>query len=214
MCSLLWRSILAEFIKSMLDRRYSGRVGTVLVVCCKTSPGEYASSSSSMMIRRFWSWAASLARMRASSINFTRVARMECGQSTGPFALATPRAILSRRFEGGTTPLNGVKRCAGNASSVCGVVRRALLRRDGAQRRTRASRRVCSGFQSDSGSSWFELFQLSVLFLFAAGTRNATDARGGVRVIGVCGADSDADRFEDGRRGRGGCGRAMANGES
>jgi hypothetical protein len=131
MLSLLLRSILADFMKSMLDWRYSGRVGTVLVVCCRTSPGEYESSSSSMIIRYFWSWPASLARTRASSINLTRVARMECGHSSGPFALATPRATLSSKLEGGTTPLKGVNRCAGNASRVYEMVSLTLLRRDG-----------------------------------------------------------------------------------
>jgi hypothetical protein len=34
---------------------------------------------------------------------------------------------------------------------------------------TLESNKVCSGFHSKSGSSWFELVQLSVLFLFGVG---------------------------------------------
>jgi hypothetical protein len=118
MLSLSLRSILAVFIKSMLDWRYNGRLGAVFVLWRKASPASYAKSSSSVMTAQFSSSAASFARTRASSISFTRVARMEWGQSTGPLAFDTPRAILSSRFEGGMGPLNGVRRCAGRASRV------------------------------------------------------------------------------------------------
>jgi hypothetical protein len=122
--SLFLRSSLLGFKKSMLDCRYNGRLGGVLVVCCNTSLlpwSEYSkllSSSSSRMALRRATWVASFAWRRASSISFTRVARKECGQSSEPLACDTPRAILSRRLEGGTAPLNGVRRWEGKASSV------------------------------------------------------------------------------------------------
>ena len=62
--------------------------------------------------------ASSFALLRANSKSLTRVARMECGQSEGPLAWETPRAILSRRLDGGMGPLKGVTRCAGSASKV------------------------------------------------------------------------------------------------
>jgi hypothetical protein len=130
---------------------------------------EHANSSSSVMVvLLFSSSAVSLARMRASSTSFARVARMEWGQSTGPFALETPRAILSSRFDGGTGPLNGVSRCAGRASRV--------LERS----------KIWSGFHSQSISSWFELFQLSVLFLFVlVGKNKEGEHIGEAQVRGV-----------------------------
>ena len=104
---------------------------------------------------------------------------MECGQSLGPLAEATPRATLSSRLGGGTEPTKGVMRWAGRASRV-------LVRR-----------RTCSGCHSTPGSSQsrFELFQESVLLrLFVPGRRICEVT--GERVTGVRGPAEDADEVE------------------
>jgi hypothetical protein len=73
-------------------------------------------------------------------------------------------------------PLKGVTRWAGRASSVL------------------ESKRTCSGFQSHSCSSWLlELFQLSMLVLFA-GEKRKEEEHGGVR--GVCGDEAMDEREE------------------
>ncbi len=106
-------SSLEDCIKSILDCLYRGRLGPVLVVCWRTSLSE-GSSSAIVSLE-----VSSVVRLRASSTILARVARREWGHSMGPFADMTPRAILSRRLDGGTGPLNGVNRCEGRASKVC-----------------------------------------------------------------------------------------------
>lgn len=115
MLELSWRLVLAGCIKSILDCLYKARLRPMLVVCCS---GASSVLSSSAMVPLPGPSRDSLVRTRASSTILARVARVECCQSL-PFASATPRAILSRRFEGGTGPLKGVSRCEGNASRVC-----------------------------------------------------------------------------------------------
>jgi hypothetical protein len=78
-------------------------------------------------------------------------------------------------------------------------------RKDG----TLESNRTCSGFQSYSNSSGpFELFQLSVLFLFA-GERMKGEPQDGVR--GVCGEEAIEEREE---RLSGSCGRGITRASS
>ena len=67
-------------------------------------------------------------------------------------------------------------------------------RKKNRKRYTLDSNRTCSGFHSHSWSSGpFELFQLSVLFLFA-GEKGKEDAHGG--VLGVRGDEARDEREE------------------
>lgn len=63
------------------------------------------------------------------------------------------------------------------------------------KRRTLCNRRVCSGFHSGSISfaSKFELFQLSVLYLFVFVVNRGS---GSARLVGVCGVDPEPEMRE------------------
>jgi len=99
----------------MLDWRYGALLRLIRLEGLRTSRDSSSSQDSSAIPAM---GVLSLARRRASSTILARVARCEWGQSAGPLASATPRAILSSRLEGGTGPLNGVSRWDGNASRV------------------------------------------------------------------------------------------------
>ncbi len=74
---------------------------------------------------------------------------------------------------------------------------------------TLTSKRICSGFQSNSISfppSQFELFQLLELFLVVLTEKNGS---GSSRLVGVCGAES-GDIREDTSRERGGRGSTVS----
>lgn len=147
-------------------------------------------------------------------MSLTRVARREWGQSTGPLACETPRAILSRRLDGGIGPLKGVTRWAGRASRVWkGVNDEDKKVKDGIL--ALESNRTCSAFHSYSESSGpFELFQLSVLFLLGCGGTKM-DGQGDPQLRGVLGEAAEAkERSEGVRRGTGGRGRTRATGEA
>ena len=120
---IVWLSLMLSFllgsasgIKSMLDWRYNVLLRLMRLDGFRTERGSSSSPDSSAIPAI---GVLSLARHRASSTILARVPRWEWGQSTGPLASATPRAILSNRLEGGTGPLNGVSRWDGNASKVC-----------------------------------------------------------------------------------------------
>ena len=112
--ALSLRLVFAGCMKSILDCLYKGRLRPILVVCAS---GASSALSSSAMVSLADSSREFLARARASSTILARVARMECIHPA-PFASETPRASLSRRFEGGTGPLKGVSKCEGKASRV------------------------------------------------------------------------------------------------
>ena len=91
----------------MLDWRYKALLRLMRLDGLRISRGSSSSPDSSAIPAM---GVLSLTRRRASSTILARVARCEWGQSTGPLASATPRAILSNRLEGGTGPLNGVSK--------------------------------------------------------------------------------------------------------
>lgn len=98
--------------KSMLDCLCRGRLNPLPCFCCEESRSVPSSSAIVSLA------ASSFARRRASSMILALVARREWGHSVVPLARITPFAILSRRFDGGTGPLNGVRMWAGRASNV------------------------------------------------------------------------------------------------
>ena len=114
---------------------------------------------------------------RASPTTLARVACWEWGQSTGPLASATPRAILSNRLER-AGPSNGVSRCDGNEPKVCltqGKSEKEIRKRGKVRRKWRKILYrlwhpgvFWLGFCSEP-SSWMELFQRSEHFLLASG---------------------------------------------